>query len=390
MLIAMRASFTILAIAAVLSLSVPAFGQSSSDVDALTKKEQAARDKAKALESERAKVRKDVSLLKKTLAKNARQTQGIETDLTALEIETATLTKRAETLTVQMEEGRTQYAELMAALQRIEASPPPSLAITPNNAKRASDAGQLMMTISEQLKKRAEALSLSLKALDVTQSQLALKKTDLSAMRVRLESEMKTVNVGLTKKSKLEAKLVDEKKSAAEEADRLAAESKSLRDLIAKLESEAVKVVPRTKPGRKAAEKLVLPKGTKRFADAKGGMVQPVSGRLLKSYGRGEKGQTYVGRPGGQIIAPYAGRVEFSGPFKNYDNVIILNVGDGYFVLLTGLNDLYVDAGETVRRGEPVGKLPVQKGPELYIELRRNGSPVNPKPWLAAQDVKTG
>jgi len=390
MLIAMRASFTILAIAAVLSLSVPAFGQSSSDVDALTKKEQAARDKAKALESERAKVRKDVSLLKKTLAKNARQTQGIETDLTALEIETATLTKRAETLTVQMEEGRTQYAELMAALQRIEASPPPSLAITPNNAKRASDAGQLMMTISEQLKKRAEALSLSLKALDVTQSQLALKKTDLSAMRTRLESEMKTVNVGLTKKSKLEAKLVDEKKSAAEEADRLAAESKSLRDLIAKLESEAVKVVPRTKPGRKAAEKLVLPKGTKRFADAKGGMVQPVSGRLLKSYGRGEKGQTYVGRPGGQIIAPYAGRVEFSGPFKNYDNVIILNVGDGYFVLLTGLNDLYVDAGETVRRGEPVGKLPVQKGPELYIELRRNGSPVNPKPWLAAQDVKTG
>jgi len=305
MLIAMRASFTILAIAAVLSLSVPAFGQSSSDVDALTKKEQAARDKAKALESERAKVRKDVSLLKKTLAKNARQTQGIETDLTALEIETATLTKRAETLTVQMEEGRTQYAELMAALQRIEASPPPSLAITPNNAKRASDAGQLMMTISEQLKKRAEALSLSLKALDVTQSQLALKK--------------------------IEAKLVDEKKSAAEEADRLAAESKSLRDLIAKLESEAVKVVPRTKPGRKAAEKLVLPKGTKRFADAKGGMVQPVSGRLL-----------------------------------------------------------YVDAGETVRRGEPVGKLPVQKGPELYIELRRNGSPVNPKPWLAAQDVKTG
>ena len=390
MLIAMRASFTILAIAAVLSLSVPAFGQSSSDVDALTKKEQAARDKAKALESERAKVRKDVSLLKKTLAKNARQTQGIETDLTALEIETATLTKRAETLTVQMEEGRTQYAELMAALQRIEASPPPSLAITPNNAKRASDAGQLMMTISEQLKKRAEALSLSLKALDVTQSQLALKKTDLSAMRTRLESEMKTVNVGLTKKSKLEAKLVDEKKSAAEEADRLAAESKSLRDLIAKLESEAVKVVPRTKPGRKAAEKLVLPKGTKRFADAKGGMVQPVSGRLLKSFGRGEKGQTYVGRPGGQIIAPYAGRVEFSGPFKNYDNVIILNVGDGYFVLLTGLNDLYVDAGETVRRGEPVGKLPVQKGPELYIELRRNGSPVNPKPWLAAQDVKTG
>lgn len=386
----MRATFTILALAAFFSLFAPAFGQSASDVEALTKKEQAARDKAKALESERAKVRKDVSSLKKSLAKKARQTQGIETDLTALEIETATLTKRAERLTAQMEAGKRQYAELLAALQRLETSLPPSLAITPNNAKRASDAGHLMTTISEQLKKRAGALSLSLKALDVTQSQLALKKTDLSAMRTRLETEMKTVNIGLNKKSKLEAKLADEKKSAAAEADKLAAESKSLRDLIAKLESEAARVVPRTKPGRKPTEKLVLPKGTKRFAEAKGGMIQPVSGRLLKSFGRGEKGQTYIGRSGGQVIAPYAGRVEFSGPFKNYDNVIILNVGDGYFVLLTGLNDLYVDAGDTIQRGEPVGKLPVQKRPELYIELRRNGSPVNPKPWLAAQDVKTG
>ena len=119
-------------------------------------------------------------------------------------------------------------------------------------------------------------------------------------------------------------------------------------------------------------------------------MILPVSGRLVKSYGRGEKGHTYAGRPGGQVIAPYAGRIEFSGPFKNYDNVVILNVGDGYFVLLTGLNDLFVDSGDTVRRGEPVGKLPSRTGAELYIELRRNGSPVDPKPWLAREDVKSG
>ena len=161
-------------------------------------------------------------------------------------------------------------------------------------------------------------------------------------------------------------------------------------ELIAKLEKEAAKVKPRTKPGRKPEKKLVLPEGTKPFAEAKGGVIRPVSGRLVKSYGRGEKGQTYAGRSGGQVIAPYAGRVEFSGAFKNYDNVVILNVGDGYFVLLTGLDELHVDAGDTVRRGEPVGKLPNKADAELYIELRKNGSPVNPKPWLAAEDVKSG
>ena len=216
----------------------------------------------------------------------------------------------------------------------------------------------------------------------------------MSAQRAKLKSELNQVNTGLTTKSKLEAKLADEKKAAAAEADRFAAESKTLIELIAKLEREATKIVPRrkpgSKPGSKPAKKLVLPKGTKRFAEAKGGMLQPISGRLLKRYGRGEKGITYAGRSAGQVIAPYAGRIEFSGPFKNYENVIILNVGDGYFVLLTGLNELFIDAGDTVQRGEPVGMLPGQTGAELYIELRRNGSPVDPKPWLAASEVKSG
>ena len=389
----MRIALVTLALTACLTVFTPAFAQTSNDVDALTKKEQLAREKADALESERKKVRKDVSSLKKTLAKTAQQTQTIETNLTSLERETANLNAQAETLTAQINIDRVQYTELLAALQRLEASPPPTLALTPRNAKRSADAGLLMATLSDQLKKRAEALTLSLTALEVTQAQLILKKSDLSDTRAKLKSEMKTVNAGLANKSKLEAKLSDEKKTAAAEADRFAAESKTLVDLIAKLESEAAVVVPRTKPGKpgsKPTKKLVLPKGTKRFAQAKGGMIRPVSGRLIKSYGRGEKGQTYAGRPGGQVIAPYAGRVEFSGPFKNYENVVILNVGDGYFVLLTGLNDLYIDAGDTVRRGEPVGKLPPRSGAELYIELRKNGSPVDPKPWLATKDVKSG
>ena len=386
----MRNALAIFTLAACLSLTFPASAQTSTDVDVLTKKEQAAREKAKVLEAERQKVRKEVSALKKTLSKTAGQIQSIESNLTALELETTNLTERAAALNAQINTDRIRYTELLAALQRLEATPPPTLALTPRNAKRAADAGLLMATLSDKLKSRAEALTLNLTALEVTQAQLALKTSDLSATRRKLKSEEKRVNAGLANKSKLESKLADEKKLAAAEAEKLATESKTLLELIAKLEIEAAKAVPRPKPGVKPSAKLALPKGTKRFAEAKGRMIRPVSGRLVKSFGRGEKGLTFTGRSGGQVIAPYAGRVEFSGPFKNYDNVIILNVGDGYFVLLTGLNDLYVDAGDTVRQGEPVGKLPGGRGTELYIELRRNGSPIDPKPWLTAQDVKSG
>ena len=373
-----------------LLLAAPAYGQNSSDVENLTKKEQAARQKADALEAERAKVRKDVDALKKTLAKAARQTQSIESDLTAIENDIAGLSQRSANLTAQIQDDRLQYTKLIAAIQRLEAKPPPTLALTPRDARQAATAGQLISTLFEQLKTRAEALALNLTALEVTQAQLKLKKSDLFETQTRLSAEMKSVNRGLTTKSDLETKLAEEKKRAAAEADQFAAESKTLLELIAKLESEAAKIVPRTKPGRKPSETLVLPDGTKRFAEAKGTMLRPVSGKLLKSYGRGEKGMTFAGRSQGQVLAPYAGRVEFSGPFKNYDNVVILNVGDGYFVLLTGLNGLFVDAGDTVRRGEPVGDMPASSNSELYIELRRNGSPVDPAPWLAPSDVKSG
>lgn len=386
----MRIALAILIFTLWLPLSAPALAQNSTDVEALTQKEEAARKKADVLETERVQVRKDVAALKKTLAKAAQQTQTIETDLTALEDETRYLTERAQTLTSQIDADRVKYAELLAALQRLEATPPPSLALTPRDAKRAADAGHLMATLSNQLKKRADSLALNLTALDVTQAQIIVKKTDLDETKTRLKREIQAVNRGLESKSELESKLATEKKLAADEAERLAAESKTLLDLIAKLESEAAKIVPRTKPGRKPSSKVTLPKGTKRFAEAKGGLLRPISGRLIKKYGRGEKGITFAGRASAKVLAPYAGRVEFSGPFKNYDNVIILNVGDGYFVLLTGLDELHIDAGDNVRRGEPVGALPGRSNAELYIELRRNGSPVDPGPWLASADVKSG
>ena len=390
----MRIALTILTLSLTLSLSPficgPSFAQTNSDVETLTKKEQAAREKAEALETERVQVRKDVAELKKVLAKAAQQTRTIETDLTALEQETLKLTDRAKTLTAQIDQDREKYAELLAALQRLEATPPPTLALTPRDAKRAANAGQLMATLSDQLKKRAEALSLKLTALEVTQKQIVLKKSNLAETQARLKSEIQNVNQGLENKSKLETKLSADKQVAAAEAERLAAESKTLLELIAKLETEAAKIIPRTKPGRKPSKKVVLPKGTKRFAEAKGGLLRPVSGSIIKKYGRGEKGITFAGRASAKVLAPYAGRVEFSGPFKNYDNVVILNVGDGYFVLLTGLDELHIDAGDNVRRGEPVGALPSRSSSELYIELRRNGSPVDPGPWLASADVKSG
>lgn len=375
-----------------LCLAPLASAQTPGELEALTKKEESAREKAALLDSERQTVRQEISSLKQKLAKTARETQSIEAELTSLEQQTAELSARTASLTEQIAADHEQYSTLLTALQRLEATPPPTLAMSPRQARKAAQAGQLMAALSEQLKQRADALALNLTALDVTQAQLKLKKSELATAQNRLARQKAEMTAGLSSKNQLEARLSDERNKAAAEAERFAAESNTLRDLLTKLEDSAANVVPRTKPGTGArpSAPVTLPKGTKRFAEAKGAMLRPVSGSILRGFGRGEKGMTFAGRPNGQVLAPYAGRVEFSGPFKNYDKVVIINVGDGYFVLLTGLERLNIGTGDQVRRGEPVGTLSNLSNPELYIELRLNGSPVDPSPWLAPIGVKSG
>lgn len=381
-----------LIISLALCLAPLASAQTPGELEALTKKEESAREKAALLDSERQTVRQEISSLKAKLAKTARETQSIEAELTSLEQQTAELSARTASLTEQISADREQYSTLLTALQRLEATPPPTLAMSPRQARKAAQAGQLMAALSEQLKQRADALALNLTALDVTQAQLKLKKSELATAQNRLARQKAEMTAGLSSKNQLEARLSDERNKAAAEAERFAAESNTLRELLAKLEDSAANVVPRTKPGTGArpSAPVTLPKGTKRFAEAKGAMLRPVSGSILRGFGRGEKGMTFAGRPNGQVLAPYAGRVEFSGPFKNYDKVVIINVGDGYFVLLTGLERLNIGTGDEVRRGEPVGTLSNLSNPELYIELRLNGSPVDPSPWLAPIGVKSG
>jgi septal ring factor EnvC (AmiA/AmiB activator) len=92
-----------------------------------------------------------------------------------------------------------------------------------------------------------------------------------------------------------------------------------------------------------------------------------------------------------QVVAPASARVEFAGDFKNYDKVVILNMDDGYFLLLTGLGETFPETGEIVSAGQPLGLMPFnpKNKTELYIELRKDGATINPKPWLGTAFAST-
>ncbi len=124
-----------------------------------------------------------------------------------------------------------------------------------------------------------------------------------------------------------------------------------------------------------------------------GAAVLPVAGPVVRRWGDETEagrahGMAFRAPPKGRVIAPCAGRVAFAGPFRSYGVLVILDCGGGYHFVLAGLDRLDTEAGASVRPGEPVGVMPewdpASTGPRpaLYVELRHDGQPVDPAPFL--------
>ncbi len=124
-----------------------------------------------------------------------------------------------------------------------------------------------------------------------------------------------------------------------------------------------------------------------------GGAVLPVSGPLVRRWGDPTEagpahGLAFRAPPKGRVVAPCAGRVAFAGPFRSYGVLVILDCGAGYHFVLAGLAALDTQPGDTVQPGEPLGTMPdwnpadTGARPALTVELRYDGRPVDPAPFL--------
>jgi septal ring factor EnvC (AmiA/AmiB activator) len=100
--------------------------------------------------------------------------------------------------------------------------------------------------------------------------------------------------------------------------------------------------------------------------------------------GQKQEGLTLSARAGATVIAPMDARVQYSGLFRTYGQMVILDIGNDVLLVVSGMEALYPEAGQWVLAGEPIGRMADQKSPspELYLEVRRKGQPVDPETWL--------
>lgn len=333
------------------------------------------------------------------LAAIAQSIQAQEQLVAASEAELKRLAADRASLLTELGENQDALSELLAGLQRLEQNPPPALVVEPGDILAALRGAMLLGTLVPELGTEAEALTLKLDQLGEVEAMISARRKDVAQEITRLESQRVELDRLVSQKKALVSQSSEELDAERKRTKSLADKAKSLKQLLASLEEERKrKAEEEAEALRKQEELQRIPRMD--FAGARGKLPFPAQGQIVRRYGDpdglgGEtQGLMIATRAGAQVTTPADGKVEFAGPFRSYGQVVILNPGGGYRVLLAGMDKVTADVGEFLRAGEPVGEMGsgpasvtlfgevVQDGrPVLYIEFRNSTEAVDSGPW---------
>jgi murein hydrolase activator len=325
----------------------------------------------------------ELSGLKRKLVSAARRAQDHEARVSALERRVAALRAEQRDKSTVLRNRRRQMIRMLAALQRLARHPPVALIVLPASPTDTVRSAILLRGAVPRIEAQAARLKLELSQLAALRSNIALEREQLAAAGKALGRERRDLALLIDRKLALERRAKAESSAARSRISKLASQARNLRDLMNRLAANRrarARNVPRV-------QRTPATPSTGRMP-AQGRIVQRFRGSGPSSKGR--KGITIETRPAASVVAPGNGEIVFAGPFRGYGQLLIIEHGGGYHVLLAGLSRVDAVVGDEVLEGEPVGVMGSSSGlkPKLYFELRRNGRPVNPLPWLAARKDK--
>jgi septal ring factor EnvC (AmiA/AmiB activator) len=367
-------------------------------------------EKLAELAADIATVKKDSVTLTAALIQSAKTEKKLSEDITEIEQRLLTLKEQEAEARQSLASQRDAMASVLGALERMGLNPPPALLVRPEDALSSVRSAILLGAVVPEMRERTETLLADLQKVSRLTASIAAERDSLRQAVAAQSIERRRLEILVEEKRQLrhqsEASLAAERKRAAE----LAAKAGSLKELVEAMQKEAARARAQTSiPAPEVqTEQVAMPLpaantllGTQPFASLQGQLATPVSGRFTKRFGTSDGnsgvmlGDTVATQSDAIVTAPADGDVLYAGPFRSYGELLILNVGNGYHVVLAGMSRINVAPGQAVLAGEPVGAMGDARvasaagsavgtaGQELYIEFRKDGKPVDPAPWWA-------
>jgi murein hydrolase activator len=401
--------------------------QASSLPDAIKQREQElettrAQQKSSAelqqqLKAEVAAVGQDRSKLNALLIDAAAQVRAIETRISDAETRLRPLDTREQQIRSSLDSRRAEVVEVLAALQRAGRRTPPALLVRPEDALKSLRTAILLGSVVPELRARAEVLAKDLGELVVLRQSIGTERDRMAADRDRLSDDQTRLAALVDERQRKQSGIERDLETEGARAIALSKQVDSLQGLIGKMEQDVksaakaaatatLQGAPNTSDGKPNVSGLKNPSRLSpaiAFASAKGLLALPVNGVKIRDFGGSdgaggvEKGISLASRAGAQVTTPCDGWVVYAGPFRSYGQLLILNAGGGYHVLIAGMGRISVNIGQFVLTGEPVATMGTTSQvasilatsasqPVLYIEFRKDGTPIDPGPWWAANE----
>ncbi|WP_417413348.1 murein hydrolase activator EnvC family protein [Hoeflea sp.] len=374
-----------------------------------------------ALESDIAALRADQRELDSRIAEAAARRAELDQKIAAGEQSMTGLSERQNSVRLSLISRRSVLAEILAALQRIGRDPPPALLVTPEDALSSVRSAILLGAVVPEIRAETEALAADLKELATLRQAIAAERLALAAaLEKNAEEEQRLASLA-SEKAALQEESSRRLERERQRAEALSVRSSELESVIATLADEIVALNQAAEAAREAeqerqrqlAERLerarafaavavpdknrIMPAYA--FSKLTGTLFPPTTGETLRYFGADDgTGHTLAGEvlateKGATVSAPADGWIAYAGPFRSYGQVVIIDTGENHHVVLAGMEKIKVSAGRFVVAGEPLATMGqtrfagsaalslASERPTLYIEIRKDGQPVDPRSW---------
>ncbi|HET7210522.1 MAG TPA: peptidoglycan DD-metalloendopeptidase family protein [Methyloceanibacter sp.] len=397
---------------------------------------QSNRAKEQGLAQELATLAEERAKLNSELIAAGQRVQASEAKLSETEGKLAELTEQVNVIQSSITERKEAIVKMLSAMQRIGRTPPPALVTRRDDALAVVRSAMLLAEVFPELKYQADNLARELDGLVGLESGIREQRDAEKRETDRLGADRAALDRLLEEKRRAtaqgEAELADIRRVAADQARAVT----DLSELIVRLDAEIAKVEIAQYDAELAAERAlrtreqqlalatpdnesvveIKPQSTRvafaspgrlkpalPFEAAKGSLRLPAQGRKMTRFGDTDgagatlKGISLQTRDEARITAPADGWVVYAGAFRSYGQLLIINAGGGYHILLAGMSRIDVGLGQFVLAGEPIaemgntaGSSPGNTGsrPVLYVEFRKDGAPIDPDPWWAEASEK--
>ncbi len=374
-----------------------------------------------ALESDIAALRTDQQELDRKASETAARRAQLDQRITSGEQSMTGLSERQDSVRLSLISRRSVLAEVLAALQRIGRDPPPALLVSPEDALSSVRSAILLGAVVPEIRAETEALAADLKEMAALRQAIASERVSLAAaLQENAAEEQRLANLA-SEKAALQEESQRRLQRERQRAEALSVRSGELESVIATLADEIVSLKEAAEAARKAeearqqelAERLerarafaavavpdknrIMPAYA--FSKLTGTLSLPAKGETVRYFGADDgTGHTLAGEvleteKGATIYAPADGWVAYAGPFRSYGQVVIIDTGENHHVVLAGMEKIKVSAGRFVVAGEPLATMGqtrfagsaalslASERPTLYIEIRKDGQPVDPRSW---------